>query len=500
LVDFGRNFHTNLRALVDESAASLTATVQLGNGEDIVFVRAKDTDPFYTPARWRRYELDKVGGTQYQLTDRNGYQYIFEASADPAKLIETKNRYGEGEAYTYNGSGHLIKIKISSTGDIFLERDTDHTITRIRDYAGRTVDYAYDANTNLTKVQDACGSCSAIPASEYVYDGNHRIIGVKDANGTTVRTIAYTGGGQVDYYYDANNATYEFSYGTIDLMIDPLGTTTAYTFDGNGDLVTKIMAYDDPAAQTYRFAYDDGHQLTQATLPNDAVVTNSYDGRYNRLLTTVAADGNTVTTYDAGVDTDSFGVITTFTREGLGQATYEYDTEGALTKEIRPGNLIRTYVNNALGQPTSITDATGRVTEYTYDNRGMLLTKTVDPSGLNLKTIYSATALGITAVTTPEGHTTTINHDKGGRLTKTTTAEGIVTEYEYDANGRETKKQIMDVASPLFTWTTAYDVMGRMTSSQDPENQATTYVYDKRGMLIKTTDPEGGVTERVYDV
>ncbi|MCG8405753.1 MAG: hypothetical protein MI923_11195, partial [Phycisphaerales bacterium] len=44
LVDFGRNFHTNLRALVDESAASLTATVQLGNGEDIVFVRAKDTD------------------------------------------------------------------------------------------------------------------------------------------------------------------------------------------------------------------------------------------------------------------------------------------------------------------------------------------------------------------------------------------------------------------------------------------------------------------------
>ncbi|MCG8406468.1 MAG: hypothetical protein MI923_14825 [Phycisphaerales bacterium] len=498
LVDFGRNFHTNLRTLVDESAGSLTATVQLGNGEDIVFVRAKETDPFFTPARWRRYELDKVGGTQYQMTDRNGYQYIFEASADPARLIETKNRYGEGEDYTYNGSGHLIKIKISSTGDIFLERDTDHTITRIRDYAGRTVDYAYDSNNNLTKVEDACGTCSTIPTAEYVYDGSHRIIGVKDADGTTVRTIAYSFE-RVGYYYDANNATYEFNYGTPDLVIDPVGTTTAYTFDGGGDLLTKVFGYNSALAQTYQFAYDDGHQLTQAILPNGAVVNNTYDGRYNRLLTTMTADGNTVTTYHAGVDTDNYGVITTFTREGVGQASYEYDTEGALTKEIRPGNLIRTYVNNALGQPTSITDATGRVVEYTYDNRGMVLTTTVDPSGLNLKTIYSVVALGATAVTTPEGHTITLDYDKGGRFTKITTAEGIVTEYEYDANGRETKKKIMDGASPLFTWTTAYDAMGRTISTQNPENHLTTYAYDKNGRRTKITDPEGGVAERVYD-
>ena len=83
--------------------------------------------------------------------------------------------------------------------DIFVERDVANAITRIRDYAGRTVDYAYDGSSNLTKVQDACGSCTSIPTAEYAYDGSHRIITIKDANGATIRTIAYDGSNR-DYH------------------------------------------------------------------------------------------------------------------------------------------------------------------------------------------------------------------------------------------------------------------------------------------------------------
>ena len=189
--DFGRFVHSNLRIVVDESQNELTATVNIGDGDDLTFTRPSTAGAYSIEDVRKRYTLDEVDGTQYKLTFRNGYEYYFEPNTDPTNMVSTRNRYGEGEDYYYDGSDYLTKITVSAGSDIHVDRDTDHTITKIRDYAGRTVNYSYDAYSNLTKVEDACGSCSTIPAAEYGYDGSHRITLIKDAYGTTVREIAY---------------------------------------------------------------------------------------------------------------------------------------------------------------------------------------------------------------------------------------------------------------------------------------------------------------------
>jgi hypothetical protein len=95
-VDFGYRFHTNLRMVVDESVNELTATVNIGNGLDLLFIRPSTTGAFVAPAGWERYALDEVGGTQYKLTDGDGSFAKFQVSADPAKVIDIGNRYGVG--------------------------------------------------------------------------------------------------------------------------------------------------------------------------------------------------------------------------------------------------------------------------------------------------------------------------------------------------------------------------------------------------------------------
>lgn len=502
-IDFGRYFHSNLRTVVDESANQLTATVNLGVGENLNFIRSTTGDPFVTPVSWERYSLEKTGNTQYKLTDKDGYAYHFQTSADPANLVSTRNRYSKGEDYFYNASSYLTKITVTSGNDVMVDRDSANAITRIRDYAGRTVTYAYDAGSNLTKAQDACGACATIPTAEYAYDSNNRITTVKDAASATVRTIAYDGSGRVTLYYDPNSGTNQFVYGGTNLQIDPAGHTTEFTFDGSGNLVTKNLKMDPTGGTddiTYIYQYDSSKRATHATLPDGTTVKNEYDSKSNLLRRIVTSGGDILTTYAAQYEA-IYNQATRSWNAANETTQYAYDASGSLTREIRPGALTRTYAYNTGGLVTSQTDATSKQTSYVYDSSGFLVTQTADVGGLALATIYTVDSLGRRLTTKdPEGNNTIEAFNPAGKVIQHTSPEGIVTNYEYDSNLRQTAKKIMNGGSPEYTWTNSFDTIGNFTREIAPGSLTTTYNYDQGARQTKVTAPGNVVTESIYDL
>ncbi|MFX8207326.1 RHS repeat domain-containing protein, partial [Acinetobacter baumannii] len=68
---------------------------------------------------------------------------------------------------------------------------------------------------------------------------------------------------------------------------------------------------------------------------------------------------------------------------------YTYDAANRLlSRTIDPNglNLVTRYQYDAKGERVSTTDANGVVTQVAYDLKGQVVSQTVDPTGLNLTT------------------------------------------------------------------------------------------------------------------
>jgi len=88
-----------------------------------------------------------------------------------------------------------------------------------------------------------------------------------------------------------------------------------------------------------------------------------------------------------------------------------------VTNEV--GQITQFTAWNGRGQPTSMTDSNGVVSNLTYDALGRLKTVTVDPTGVAALTSFDYDAVGqITKITRPNGAYLQYTWDDARRLTK----------------------------------------------------------------------------------
>jgi RHS repeat-associated protein len=119
------------------------------------------------------------------------------------------------------------------------------------------------------------------------------------------------------------------------------------------------------------------------------------------------------------------------------------------------------------GNPTSVTQANGVVTSYSYDALDRMTAVTTHPAtGTDLVTAYTLDA---------EGH-----------VTNRHTADGVDTAYSFDNLGRLTQIS----ATGLSTISYAYDELSRRTSMTDVTG-TTSYSYDRMGRLLSAAQPNG---------
>ena len=169
-----------------------------------------------------------------------------------------------------------------------------------------------------------------------------------------------------------------------------------------------------------------------------------------------------------------------------------YDGNGNLLQATAPpslANVQKTFVYNARNDPTQVTDARGKVTQYGYDGSGN-------------------TASVVQDGTTVAAYT----YDTQGRVETSTDGNGKTTTYGYDANGNVTSVTQPDpdgagsLSAPVTTFT--YDARGFLltrveplgnVSGGNPSQYTTTFTYNPAGQLLTETDPLGLVTTNAYD-
>lgn len=390
---------------------------------------------------------------------------------------------------TYRFYADLLRDKHATTYTF----NANGAITAVKEPTGFTAAYTYDANENLISVMDATGDAitkagSTLGDSQY-YRDLRKSFGVFDPSTNQGKTVAQLSASEIialklrfttTFTYDAN--------GNMLSRTDGEGNKTTFTYTAFNKIATQTAAWgnvladlDTLAAREKRAAL--GYPSTLAGLSDAqktalrAAYTTTYiystDGKQNLLEIRSPSGGLTkFSNYDA------FGNALT--------KTVFTDATDLVTAAKQ---LVTTYVFDAFGNNTRITEPNGSITNMTYDRFGNVLTRTDGRGGVTTLTYDGANRL-LTS-TDPELNFTYNVYDAVGNRLSVTDASGHFIYSVYDKNNRliQVKDPSATSASLDHIETLTYDVTGNNTTVTDELGRVTTYVYDESNRLLEVKDP-----------
>ncbi|MFC5743574.1 putative Ig domain-containing protein [Dyella tabacisoli] len=505
----------------------------------------------YNALGQRITSTDPLGNTTYAYYDASG-RLAYTVQGQPGGSM--LNAVGNVTAYTYNAFGQVATSRSFSS---------PLTLTTSGSSSGTTLNVTTATTAQLTTTAASLANPATDSSTSYTYTLNGQVASAVDGLGyqTAYQYDAFGDLLQKQQQLSAPGSALSAANSTItsdsyDLRgerigeIDAFGTGVAHTKSSTFDAFGRVAQTIDSSSNTaVGYGYDTlgrqisvmqsvlgvvrttfatydafGHVLTQTDAVGN-VTSYQYDLANNK-TTVITPDGMQIITV-----TDVFGDTLTVTDGANNTTTYTYDADGHLTQtQDALGNLSKNQYDLD-GHLTQSTDATGHVITYSYDASGHVLTRTVDPTGLNLKTSYTYDGEGRTlSVTNPSGMVTTYSYDAdgnvltqvqdagSGKLNLTTTytydgagktlivnagvgtAAAATTQYVYD-NLERLSQQIVDPGAGRLNLTTSYtyDANNNLVTKTDAGGNVTSYVYGHANERTFTIDPSGAVTQTVYD-
>ncbi len=439
---------------------------------------------------------------QTKIVDPSGLSltttYTYNASTDPTQVTDAG---GRATSLTYNGSRQATQMTVPQRGTYDGTFDGYGNLSTSTDAAGTTTTYTYDAAGNETSAQVRDASSTLLKRTDHTYDA---------LGNTTSETIYRTVGGTLTPFtstlaYDADNR--------VIASTDALGNVSRTSYDVNG----RVIAQTDALGRVTTLAYDALGNLASTTYPDGTVETQTYDFNNNVLSKTDVAHRTTTYVYDElnrqVMTTAANGASTQTIYSPGGRIDATIDANGNRTDLVYDsanrqigttyaaiangpgGSLVRPQeasTLNALGQPTSTTDANGHVTQYAYDSGGNLITVTL-ADGNTIQQTFDALGRR-TSTTNEEGQTTSYTYDGLGQLVAVSGLAGSA-QYTYDEAGNMIAQ--IDALGRVTTFT--YDALGRITKRQYPGGQTEQSSYDAVGNLVSSTDGLGKITTYAYD-
>jgi RHS repeat-associated protein len=309
-----------------------------------------------------QYTYDSLGQLT-SFTDANGNttSYEYDSIFGLTKVVFPN---GTAENYSYDAVGNLQQITdAGGTTDFFY--DVTYRLSTIQYPDQSPIIFAYDANGNRISMNDSEGS------STYLYDNRNRLI----SETRSIMGQSYT----VDYQYDAASNLTSITYpdqSVITYEYDSLGRIVSIPgyaqFTYNDDSLLASMEYGNGVVTTYE--YDSRHRpLNLHAEKNDTdllSITYQYDGvgnvlqmEYNRRL----PDQQWV----QSVETFGYDWLNrlVYAQGDYGSISYSYDSVG---NRLAKSDLVYTY--NNMNELLSISDGT----IFTYDEMGNTLTRSND--------------------------------------------------------------------------------------------------------------------------
>jgi YD repeat-containing protein len=161
------------------------------------------------------------------------------------------------------------------------------------------------------------------------------------------------------------------------------------------------------------------------------------------------------------------------------------------------GHTTQILSYNAHGQPLTIVDPNGLITNLNYDLRRRLTSRNVGGE----ITTYGYDAVGqLVRVTLPNDSFLSYAYDAAHRLTGITDSMGNSIAYTLDAMGNRIQEQVFDQGGALAqTRSRVYDALNRLAQDIGAQSQTTQYAHDNQGNVTGVTDPLSHVTSNAYD-
>jgi YD repeat-containing protein len=386
-----------------------------------------------------------TGNNVTSLTEDNGAQTTWTHDPNTGYPLTMK----DAQANHDGTAGWVYKYQTSLSGHV---ADLISELTPQQ----RLWTFGYDTNGNLKTVTRPLGNASGATAGSYTttygYDpsGNGDLTSSTDPNGNVTKYGSYDPSGYP---------------GTVAVPTgnpaSPVYETTAYTYDGTGN----VTAVKDSLGNTTTQAYDVFGRPGKKVVPKTSTVSVTtqapvYDG-----------NDNVTTSYAPSYSSTSPGPATT--------ATYDADDE--LASKVTPPDI------STSPSPT---------TTYTYDNNGNLATRTAPDGNVpgaaagSYTTSYGYDAINeLTSVTDALGNEARYGYDDVGNQNSTATARqyaaGVSTQVQYTLNHQV--KQVTDAAGNITK--TGYDLDGLVTSATDQNNNTTQYTLDADGQVTQVQVP-----------
>ncbi|MCD0419633.1 DUF6531 domain-containing protein [Rubrivivax sp. JA1024] len=519
--------------------------IETAGGGSYPFLRKSATGAFeaqhwgYGTYSQTDYSLEFVGtwpsswssvisaSTQWRVKDRDDNVWVFQTFLQPGsnkyvigRPISVTKRGGHVTTFAYGTYGELVSVtdpygKVLSFAWNYKPASAPGgvapiAINRVTLPDGTHLDYTYDSistsgefSNRLVKAEHQSAANVVLDASTYLYenaDYPFAVTGIQDVGGTRRWTVEYDASGR---------ATTSTGPDETDKTTLAYGSAVAPSMSR-----TVTNALGKSATYNYHFGawtvYQTGvNGNASANCPASA---RSFTYNSSR--------------YFIATSTDEEGRVTSYTRDAKGRPTAiveGYGTPSAKTTGITwhttlnvPAQIVQSglttdYSWNTSGQLTQITEADAtsqtvpystngqtRVTTFTYDPHGALLTVDGPLAGTGDTTTYTYSTSGYLATVTNEvGHVTTVSSVDGrGLPTTVVDPNNVQTGLTYDSEGR-LKAMTVDVGGLAAVTAIDYNVVGDITKITRPNGAFLQYTYDSGRRVIKVEDSNGSYAE--YD-
>jgi RHS repeat-associated protein len=475
---FGHAWRHNFHGAVKQLNSTLIK-IDLPNGMRKTVVR----DTYPVEKNWRvvgSYDaltklasgweyVEHLTGTKHSFTHavQNSSAFLISSSTDIN---------GHKYSYLYNSSDRLSFV-INNFGRSlnFSALSPDGEIARISFPDGSSADYSW-AGKNY-KVNYADRSTRA-----YSHGGvNARLLSAIDVNDRRWADFTYDGNGDalssqlvggVDKYVVSSSRMGDSSNAAV---VKPNGLVDYYTYRfPNGQLHTTSMS--EPAAS--------GVSVVSQRIVNDA-------GQLTKAVSFTGTESNYFW------NERRLPVLNT---EATGQpdersTQYEWHPQWRLPLKVNEAGRLTEYTYDERGNRLSqtVTDSTtARTTRWTYTAQSLVATETA-PNGAT--TSYQYDSLGnLTQSTNALGHTQRYTHDGAGRVLTHTDPNGTLSTYTYDPRGRMLSASVGGIASH-YTYTPS----GQLASAQFAHGHRISYQYDAAQRLVGWSDNRGASASYALD-
>ncbi len=487
-----------------------------------------------------RFDYD-LAGRVIKTTDAEGHYELYGLNAFGDR-ISVRNKIGGITYNSYDRRGLLLAETLPMAS---ITADGVVAATSV------TNKFEYDSRGNRTKRIEAFGLGEA-RTTLWIYDKADRLV---ETRGNQVKTISQAShndfiwvvpteklkydarsrviektdalGGRTLYYYDKMSR--------VTAEIGPTGTFTAYTYDANGNMLTRRVygtavalpgvaggAPPAPPAGEYRetsYTYDALNRLKTTSIVSIRTGAWSPDvnqyvtSDYQTATTTLDYDlnGNVVRTVDGNghpsfafydklnrkiAEVDREGYLTFMILDGEGNAVWEHRYENPLSGVTTASDL--DTLRNAAGA--------ARTTEFWYDQNGRRTAErrygvqayTVDPG--------SGALGGPGSVVAAIGY----SYNGLGQVLRKTESNGDYVDYDYDQAGRLTRERRapfadFETVSVRPTIDYSYDGLNALTVTRQGGETAgaadriTRYHYAVGGRLDTMYDANGAYYQYYYD-